>query len=338
MHMIEQEDNNVSNDGESNWMSMLLGSPMLKDIPYEDIQKIFMLFEKITVTKNDIIIKQGEVGDYYYIIEEGRFNVSRKIQNQKKEFNLADLEVGDGLGEEALIGSVVRNATVTALTDGKLIRIKEEDFVNLIKDKVLKSISYDDTEKKIQEGAMIIDVRFKDEVDKAALKLKVWIKLPLNTLRIEADKLDKTKEYVFYCDNGKIIAIEAFLLMGRGFNVSYLEGGIERPSAPDKEGKEPDTEGDEVEKKELTNKLEKDLQNDILSINTTQIISEQVDILSKFNLSNDKEMNDMSKVLKVILSEIYKQLEQALEEKEKLAAEKRIVEEKLQSLLDKNNN
>jgi len=49
-------------------------------------------------------------------------------------------------------------------------------------------------------------------------------------------------------------------------------------------------------------------------------------------------MNDMSKVLKVILSEIYKQLEQALEEKANLAAEKRIVEEKLQSLLDKNNN
>lgn len=338
MHMIEQEDNNVSNDGESNWMSMLLGSPMLKDISYEDIQKVFMLFEKITVTKNDTIIKQGEVGDYYYIIEEGRFNVSRKIQNQNKEFNLADLEVGDGFGEEALIGSVVRNATVTALTDGKLIRIKEEDFVNLIKDKVLKSISYDDTEKKIQEGAIFLDARFKDEFDKAALKLKGCINFPLNTLRLEADKLDKTKEYVVYCDNGKRSAIEAFLLMERGFNVSYLEGGIERPSAPDNEGKEPDTEGDDVEKKELANKSEKDLQSDILSINTTQIISEQVDILSKFNLSNDKEMNDMSKVLKVILSEIYKQLEQALEEKANLAAEKRIVEEKLQSLLDKNNN
>ena len=336
--MIEQDDNNVGNDDENDWMSKLLESPVLKNIPFEDIQKIFMLFEKIEVAKNDTVIKQGEAGDYYYIIEEGRFRVSRKIQNQNKEFKLADLEEGSGFGEEALIGSVARNATVTALTNGGLIRIKKDDFVNLIKEKVLNSISYDDTKKKVKEGAICLDARFKNEFDKAALKLKGCINFPLPTLRLEVDKLDKIKEYIVYCDNGARSAIEAFLLMERGFNVSYLEGGIERPSAPDNEGKEPDTEGDEVEKKGLANKPEKDLQSDILSINTTQIISEQVDILSKFNLSNDKEMNDMSKVLKVILSEIYKQLEQALEEKANLAAEKRIVEEKLQSLLDKNNN
>ena len=47
--MIEQRDNNVSNDDENDWMSKLLESPMFKNIPFEDIQKIFMLFEKIEV-------------------------------------------------------------------------------------------------------------------------------------------------------------------------------------------------------------------------------------------------------------------------------------------------
>ena len=72
------------------------------------------------------------------------------------------------------------------------------------------------------------------------------------------------------------------------------------------------------------------------SVNTAQIISEQADIFSKLNL--DKDMNEMSKVLSVLLSNIYKQLGQAIEEKANLAAEKRIVEEKLQAMLDKNNN
>ena len=334
--MIKQEDNNASKD-ENDWMSKLLESPMFKNIPFEDIQKIFMLFEKIEVAKNDAVIQQGEAGDYYYIIEEGRFRVSRKIKKQNKEFKLADLEGGAGFGEEALIGDVARNATVTALTNGSLIRIKENDFVNLIKEKVLKSISYDDTKKMVKDGAICLDARFKNEFDKAALKLKGCINSPINTLRLEADKLDKNKEYIVYCDNGARSAIVAFLLMERGFNVSYLEGGIERLSAPNNESKEADTKGDETEKEELAKKSEKDSQNAMLTNNTAQITSEQNDILSKLNLGDDKDMNEMSKVLSVVLSNIYKQLGQALEEKANLAAEKRIVEEKLQSMLDKNN-
>lgn len=333
--MIEQEDKNVSNDDENDWMSKLLESPMFKNIPFEDIQKIFMLFEKIEVAKNDTIIKQGEIGDYYYIIEEGRFRVSRKIKKQKKGFKLADLEEGAGFGEEALIGNVARNATVTALTNGQLIRIKENDFVNLIKEKVLKSISYDDTKKMVKDGAICLDARFKNEFDKAALKLKGCINSPINTLRLEADKLNKNKEYIVYCDNGARSAIVAFLLMERGFNVSYLEGGLERLPLPGSKDKEPDVKDDEAEKEELAKKSEKDSQNGMLSINTAQIISEQNDILSKLNPENDKDMNEMSKVLSIVLSNIYKQLGQALEEKANLAAEKRIVEEKLQSLLDK---
>ncbi|MCH8080080.1 MAG: cyclic nucleotide-binding domain-containing protein [Proteobacteria bacterium] len=336
--MIEQEDNNASNDDENDWMSKLLESPMFKNIPFEDIHKIFMLFEKIEVAKNDTVIKQGEAGDYYYIIEEGRFRVSRKIKNQKKEFKLADLEEGAGFGEEALIGNVKRNATVTALTNGNLIRINENDFVNLIKEKVLKSISYDDTKKMVKDGAICLDARFKNEFDKAALKLKGCINSPINTLRLEADKLDKNKEYIVYCDNGARSAIVAFLLMERGFNVSYLEGGLERLPLPDSKDKEPDVKDDEAEKEELAKKSEEDSQNGMISINTAKIISEQSDILSKLNLGDDKDMNEMSKVLSLVLSNIYKQLGQALEEKANLAAEKRIIEEKLQSLLDKNNN
>ena len=334
--MIEQEDNNIGSDDETDWMSKLLESPMFKNIPFEDIQKIFMLFEKIEVVKNDTVIKQGEAGDYYYIIEEGRFRVSRRIKNQNKDFKLADLEDGAGFGEEALIGDVARNATVTALTDGNLIRIKESDFVNLIKEKVLNSISYDDTKKMVKDGAICLDARFKNEFDRATLKLKGCINSPLNTLRLEADKLDKSKEYIVYCDNGARSAIVAFLLMERGFNVSYLECGLEGVPLPDSKDKERDIKHDKAEKSELAKKVKTDSQSEVPSINTDKIIPEQEDILAKLSLVDDKDMNEMSKVLSVVLSNLYNQLEQALEDKAILAAEKRIVEDKLKSVLDEN--
>ena len=150
--------------------------------------------------------------------------------------------------------------------------------------------------------------------------------------------VDKNKEYIVYCDNGARSAIVAFLLMERGFNVSYLEGGLERLPITNSKDKKPDIKNDETEKKEHAKESEKDSQNGMLSTNTDQIISEQNDIISKLNLVDDKDMNEMSKVLSVVLSNIYKQLEQALEEKATMAVEKRIVEEKLQSMLDKNNN
>jgi len=125
--MSVQDNNNTSNNNEENdWMSKLLHSHIFKNIPFQDIQKIFLLFEKTDVSKGYKIINQGDVGDYYYIIDEGRFRVSRKSPKQNKEFTLADLHEGKGFGEEALIGNVARNASVTALTNGKLTRIQKE--------------------------------------------------------------------------------------------------------------------------------------------------------------------------------------------------------------------
>ena len=333
--MAEQEDNNVSNDDENDWMSKLLASPMFKNIPFEDIQKIFMLFEKIEVTKNDTVIKQGEAGDYYYIIEEGRFRVSRKIKKQNKEFKLADLEEGAGFGEEALIGNVERNATITALTDGNLIRINEVDFVNLIKEKVLNSVTYDDVKNMVKDGAICLDARFKNEFDKAALKLKGCINSPLNTLRLQAEKLDKNKEYIVYCDNGARSAIVAFLLMERGFNVSYLDGGIEKLAPTNNEDNKQVDKAAGTENKELAKNLKKDSEEEVSSISTSELLSSQKDILAKLNIEDDKDMNEMSKVLSVVLSNMYSQLEKALEEKAVLAVEKRIIEDKLKSVLDK---
>jgi nitrogen fixation/metabolism regulation signal transduction histidine kinase len=69
--------------------------------------------------------------------------------------------------------------------------------------------------------------------------------------------------------------------------------------------------------------------------NVNQMLEEQKSILSKLNLEQDGEMNELSKVLNAMVSNIYNQLEQALKEKAEVEVEKRIIEEKLQNVLSK---
>jgi len=313
----------------------LLQSHIFKDIPFQDFQKIFLLFEKIDVAQNDIIIQQGDLGDYYYIIEEGRFQVSRKIPNQNKEVKLADLHEGNGFGEEALIGNIPRNATVKAVTSGKLIRINKDDFVSLIKDKILNTVSYDETKNRVKEGAICLDARFKDEFEQATLKLKGSLNFPLNTLRFEADKLDKDKDYIVYCDNGARSAIAAFLLMERGFNVSHLKDGIEPLLTPDNEEKETGVGDGEVPKEKHTQEIHEGSLNNATGIDAKQMQEERNNMLAKLNIESNGGMNELSNVLSVVLSDIYKQLEHAIQEKTEVEMEKRILEEKLQNLISK---
>ncbi len=323
--MTTVEDNHINSGADDDdWMSKLLHSHIFKNIPFQEIQKIFLLFEKIDVAKNEVVIKQGDAGDYYYIIDEGLFRVSRKPQKTGKEFKLADLDEGKGFGEEALIGNVARNASVTALKDGQLTRIKKDDFLNLIINRVLDSVTFDKTRDLVKGGALCIDCRFKNEFDQAALKLKGSINLPLNTLRMDADTLDKNKHYVVYCDNGSRSAIATFLLMERGFNVSYLKGGIEKLAQTENKEKP-------AEKKKPQAVANGDLDRSG-EYSLKEIQEERKRVLSKLQSGQTADITEMSKELNKVISDVYKQMEKVMLKVSKIESEKRELEEKIQGL------
>ena len=62
------------------------------------------------------MIREGDEGDYYYVIESGRCQVERLVGGVKVV--LAELKSGDTFGEEALVSEAKRNATVT-MQDGR---------------------------------------------------------------------------------------------------------------------------------------------------------------------------------------------------------------------------
>ncbi|HEY9532164.1 MAG TPA: rhodanese-like domain-containing protein, partial [Burkholderiales bacterium] len=77
---------------------------------------------------------------------------------------------------------------------------------------------------KARRGALWLDVRYPSEYQYD--KLPGAINVPLAEVRNMFEVLDRSKEYVAYCQSGRRSAAAAFLFAQRGFAVWLLEGGL----------------------------------------------------------------------------------------------------------------
>lgn len=214
----------LEDDSGGDWMTRMLGSDLFSRLPAANIQNVFTNMEAVETLAGEVIVEQGSTGDYYYIIQSGRCLVTRQSATSGAMSKLAELSEGDCFGEEALVSESTRNATVTMLTDGQLMRLAKEDFNELIKKPTLSSVTYTQAIKLIEVGAVWLDVRFADE--HKATGIKGSSNLPLNVLRSKMRTLDIDKRYVVYCDSGGRSSAGAFLLAQRGFDACYLAGGL----------------------------------------------------------------------------------------------------------------
>ncbi len=207
---------------ESEWMISLLRSRPFLDLPATNIQSLFSRLEEVRVSAGTIVVEMGEPGDYYYIIREGRCRVSRPVGSG--ENILAELGNYHCFGEEALISNAPRNARVTMLTDGRLMRLSKRDFTELLEQPLLNWVSAQGATDLIAAGAVRVDVRLESEFQNSGLPNS--INIPLHRLRERATELDRDKAYVFYCDTGQRSSAGAFLLGQMGFEVYVLKGGL----------------------------------------------------------------------------------------------------------------
>lgn len=214
----------LEEDSASDWMTRMLGSDLFSRLPAANIQSVFTKMESLECQAGEVVVEQGSPGDYYYIVQNGRCLVTRKSAANGQVAKLAELGEGDCFGEEALVSESKRNATVTMLTDGQLMRLAKEDFNELIKKPTLNSVTYNQALKLTDEGAVWLDVRFADE--HKATGIAGSTNLPLNMLRSKIRELDAEKQYVVYCDSGGRSSAGAFLLAQRGFDACYLAGGL----------------------------------------------------------------------------------------------------------------
>ncbi len=193
-------------------------------LPAACIDELFRRFERRPCARGEVVIREGDEGDYYYVIESGRFQVSRTVGGA--EVVLAELKTGDPFGEEALVSEAKRNATVTALTDARLLRLDRQHFNELLREPLLRGLGYAEALEKVRRGALWLDVRYPSEYQYD--KLAGAINVPLAEVRNMFAVLDRSKEYIAYCQSGRRSAAAAFLFAQRGFKVWLLEGGLKK--------------------------------------------------------------------------------------------------------------
>ena len=138
--------------------------------------------------------------------------------------------VSDIDAEGALVSDVVRNTSVSMLTDGSLMHLTKEDFVDLIKKPVLNSVSYLKAESLAARGYRWLDVRFSEEHADSGVDSS--INVPLNVLRVEVSDLDVETPYIVCCDTGARSSVVAFLLTRIGFEAFHLRGGLMSTPGP----------------------------------------------------------------------------------------------------------
>ncbi|MEL7450252.1 MAG: cyclic nucleotide-binding domain-containing protein [Pseudomonadota bacterium] len=213
------------------WMTTLLQTKAFHKIPPANIQAIFMRMEQVRHKADDVVIKQGEEGDYFYVITEGTCSVTRETPLNKDGIKLAELRVGDTFGEEALISEAKRNATVTMLTDGTLMRLNKEDFNTLLNEPMLQWVEYDQARQIIADGGKWLDVRLPSEFEN--FHQDGAVNIPLYFIRLKLKSLDPETRYVVCCDTGRRSSAGAYILSERGFDTCVLKGGLTMADATD---------------------------------------------------------------------------------------------------------
>jgi CRP-like cAMP-binding protein len=214
------EDSDITREQPSNWMIRMLQSQRFANLPPQNIQRVFERMERVDATANELIIRQGDPGGYYYVIEEGYCDVSREPTSGGREVHLAELGPGDGFGEEALVSGTPRNASVTMRSNGVLMRLDKDSFIELIRDPLINQIPYQDARRMVDEGAVWIDIRHRDQFAKGSFRNARNI--PRAVIRVECRKLVKGRKYIVCGEDPAANAAAAFLLAERGYDVSYL--------------------------------------------------------------------------------------------------------------------
>jgi CRP-like cAMP-binding protein len=105
--------------------------PVLTGIPAPALEEAARKLEPVGVAAGDVVIRQGEPADRFYIIESGTFRVDQTDASGLTR-QLRVMGPDEVFGELGLMYGTPRTATVTAQTDGQLLALPGSDFLELV--------------------------------------------------------------------------------------------------------------------------------------------------------------------------------------------------------------
>lgn len=107
-------------------IELLRLTPIFAPLPGATLENLAARLIPVEASAGTVLIREGEPGDRFYLISEGRVDVSAHGAQ------IANLGPGEPLGEIALLRDIPRTATCTAQTPVKLFALTREDFLSAV--------------------------------------------------------------------------------------------------------------------------------------------------------------------------------------------------------------
>jgi len=108
-------------------VDLLRGSVIFAPLPPAELERVARNARWMTIDAGEVLIREGEVGDAYYVLESG----SLRVTHDGIPLRVTDARA-DGVGEIALLRDVPRTATVTATMPSILLAIRRALFLEVV--------------------------------------------------------------------------------------------------------------------------------------------------------------------------------------------------------------
>jgi serine/threonine protein phosphatase PrpC/CRP-like cAMP-binding protein len=106
---------------------VLANMPLFARLTERELLRVMQAVQVREFADGEVVIREGDKGDELFIVLDGKVRVSRGEQT------LTQLGQGEHVGEMALIRSVPRSASVTAIGPAELIAIRRADFFEILR-------------------------------------------------------------------------------------------------------------------------------------------------------------------------------------------------------------
>lgn len=104
-----------------------MSSPFVR-LSASAISDIAARMRRRSLAPGETLVRQGDPGDTFYLVNRGRLEVVRARDGTTAEARIAQLGPGDCVGEAAVLTDRPRNATVRALEEAEVLELSRADF------------------------------------------------------------------------------------------------------------------------------------------------------------------------------------------------------------------
>jgi len=116
--------------------AVLEESFLFSSLEKKDLDTVIKAMQQANVPKGQELIKQGDDGDYLYVVEKGQMDCYKKTGDENKK--VKECKAGDAFGELALLYNCPRAASVVAYEDCVLWQLDRESFNLIVRDATSK--------------------------------------------------------------------------------------------------------------------------------------------------------------------------------------------------------